>query len=199
MKKDEFIEKRGEEAWARHLVQSRKWRQKNPDKLRKSKRKWRSDNPEKARDAIKRWSLAHPGKVRELNRKWGNANLEKVQKRASKWRQEHPENILEWRRKQAKGGKFYLKRLEDQKTGLRGERNKLRHIHGRRWRLYKKIIAPESQIHHEWIPGSAEYHGIALVEKNAHQYGTVDVIKILDGKITVFTEKEIQEREHHGN
>jgi hypothetical protein len=36
-------------------------------------------------------------------------------------------------------------------------------------------------------------------QKNAHQYGTVDVIKILDGKITVFTEKEIQEREHHGN
>ena len=63
------------------------------------------------------------------------------------------------------------------------------------WRQYKRIIAPGSQLHHQWIPKTSDYTGLALVEVNPHKYGIINVIEILDGEITLFTEKEIQEQE----
>lgn len=39
--------------------------------------------------------------------------------------------------------------------------------------------------------GTAKYTDVALVESNPHQYGYIDVIQILEGKITLLTEKEI--------
>jgi hypothetical protein len=92
-----------------------------------------------------------------------------------------------------KGGKYYEKWLELDRTGLRGERNKVRGRHQKRWRDYKKIIAPGSQLHHQWQPGTAEYDGVALVERDQHMHGIIKVIQILKGVITVFTEKEIRE------
>jgi hypothetical protein len=82
--------------------------------------------------------------------------------------------------------------LKDNRTGLQGARNKIRLKHRNQYRPYKQIIAPDSQIHHEWIPKTAEYRGLALVEANAHQYGIVDVIQILDGKITLLTEEQVR-------
>ena len=91
-----------------------------------------------------------------------------------------------------KGGKYYEKKLKYNRTGLRAERHKIRTIHAHNWKPYKDIIAPNSQIHHSWQPGTAEYSGVALVEKDAHQHGIIDVIEILEGAITVFIEKELQ-------
>ena len=67
-------------------------------------------------------------------------------------------------------------------------------MHGNLWRKYKNIIAPESQIHHEWIPGTANYRGVALVEADQHMHGIVDVIEILEGKITLLTEDKVKEK-----
>lgn len=91
-----------------------------------------------------------------------------------------------------------MKTLEYARSCLRGERNKIRHKHERKWRRYKKIMAPDSQVHHQWIPEMAEYIRVALVEADALTHGIIDVIKIIVGKITFFTKKEIreQEREH---
>jgi hypothetical protein len=114
-------------------------------------------------------------------------------------------NRREWRRKSglliqkyskewdSKGGKYYAKRRVYNTTGLRGERNIIRKRDGSKWHFYKKIIAPDSQLHHQWQPDSAEYDGVALVEADAHMHGFIDVIQILDGEITLFTEKEIRE------
>ena len=135
MKKEEFIEKRGEEAWKRAVNRSRQWR---------------------------------------------TNDLEKVK--------------AQTRDQSRKGGKRYSKRLKYNITGLRHERNKIRKIHQKRWSKYKKIIAPDSQLHHQWLPGTAEYSGLALVEKEQHMHGFIDVVKILDGTITLFTEKEIREQ-----
>jgi hypothetical protein len=66
--------------------------------------------------------------------------------------------------------------------------------HGYYWRPYKNIIAPGSQLHHNWIPGTADYTGLALVEADQHMRGFIEVIQILEGKITLFTEKEIREQ-----
>lgn len=88
-----------------------------------------------------------------------------------------------------------MKELEGiMRTGIQGDRNKIRDIHRYKWRQYKRIIAPDSQLHHQWEPNSAEYAGVALVEKDAHMHGFIKVIEILEGEINLFTEKEITNR-----
>lgn len=52
------------------------------------------------------------------------------------------------------------------------------------------IIAPDSQLHHEWVPETCEYRGVALVEAEQHMHGFVDVI--VDGEITRLTEEQIR-------
>lgn len=131
----------------------------------------------------------------EFIAQYGETAYVKMLEQGRQWHQDHPEKEQENSRKHArKGGKYYLKQLKYAKTGLRGERRKIRREHQNRWRTYKRIIAPTSQIHHVWRPGSAEYDGIALVGKDTHQHGTIDVIRILDGEVSVFTEKELRER-----
>lgn len=78
------------------------------------------------------------------------------------------------------------------RTGIQGDKNKIRMKHAHQYKPYKMIIALESQIHHEWVPDTPEYRGVALVEKDQHMHGFVDVIEILDGKITLLTEEEVK-------
>ena len=129
----------------------------------------------------------------EYIKKWGGAAYEKQLQWARDWKAGNPDEVIACSQQQCrKGGKYYEKHLEQQHTGIPGERRKIRCKHGDKYRSFKQIIAPESQIHHEWIPGTAEYTGVALVEKDQHMHGFVDVIKILEGKITLLTEKEIR-------
>ena len=107
----------------------------------------------------------------------------------------HPEEVVAATREQTnKGGKYYDKKLVYDHTGLPGEKSVVRVNHARQWRPYKRIIAPWSQIHHEWIPGTADYRGVALVEKDQHIHGFIDVIEIMEGKITLLTEAEVKEK-----
>ena len=133
------------------------------EKHNQQSREWNEKNPEKVRTSVRLYALRNPEKVKAKNREKGR-----------------------------KGGKYYEKAKEYDRTGLRRERNLVRGKHGQRYRPYKKIMAPESQIHHEWLPETANYRGVALVEKDAHMYGFVDVIQILEGKITLLTEEEIR-------
>jgi hypothetical protein len=50
------------------------------------------------------------------------------------------------------------------------------------------------ELHHQWIPETADYTGLALVEAKPHKHGIIDVIQILEGAITVFSEKELREQ-----
>lgn len=131
--------------------------------------------------------------------RYGEATYEKWLQQSrgwnAQWREANPDKVAANNQEaNRKGGKYYKKHLKHEHIGLRGERNKIRTKHANRYRPFKQIIAPNSQIHHEWIPNTAEYAGVALVEKDQHMHGYVDVIKILDGKITLFTEKEIREQ-----
>lgn len=111
------------------------------------------------------------------------------------WNKKNPLRVLEANQQRGrKGGKHYKKHLYDAQTGLRGARNKIRCKDRRKWRLYKGLIAPNSILHHQWQPNSAKYSGVALVEKVQHQYGYIDVIEILEGKITLFSEEGIREQ-----
>lgn len=129
------------------------------------------------------------------HRDWLAKNYVKHQEQRRTFRQHNPKRIIENNRQHTrKGGKYYKKEQIYKQTGLQGERNVIRKRHGCRWQKYKRIIAPDSQCHHEWVPKTAEYRGVALVEKDAHQYGRIDVIQILEGEITLLTEKEIREQ-----
>lgn len=109
-----------------------------------------------------------------------------------KWREENPDEVRANGKQQCnKGGKYYEKCKEYNNTGLRNERNRVRSEHQNLYRPFKKMIAPNSQIHHGWIPETANYTGVALVEANQHMHGIIDVIKILEGEIILFTEAEV--------
>ena len=136
-------------------------------------------------------------KKEEFIKKYGEAAYSRKLACGRSWADSHPEqrqaNSQESSRK---SGRNYEKKVRYDYTGLQGERNCVRRGHRKRWQLYKQIIAPDSQLHHEWVPRTAEYNGLALVEKDQHQHGAIDVIEILDGEITVFTEQELQEPEN---
>lgn len=144
-------------------------------------------------EVIRRYGEAAYNKMLKQGRKWDEAHPGNAKARGNKWRIAHPEEVEahEYERNR-KGGRRYERKLQYLQTGLQGARHKVRVKHGAGYRQYKNIIAPESQIHHEWIPGTAEYHGIALVETNRHRYGIIDVIRILAGKITLLTEEGIR-------
>ena len=163
--KDDFIAKHGEEAYAERLEQRKEWGQNLPDGEAQRSRDRREADPEKCRENGKEWRRNHPEKAIEHGRQLSR-----------------------------KGGKFDEKKQKYKQTGIPGERERIRMRDRHKWRQYKKIIAPDSQLHHQWIPETAKYIGLALVEKDLHIYGFIDVIEILSGKITLFTEKEICEQ-----
>ena len=129
----------------------------------------------------------------EQGREYNKAHREEAKEYNRNYREQHPEETAARSQELSrKGGKYYDRHQEYQHTGVQGARTKIRNRHGNQYKPFKDIIAPTSQIHHEWVPESAEYRGVALVEKDQHQYGIIDVIEILDGKITLLTEEEVK-------
>lgn len=105
------------------------------------------------------------------------------------WRAANPE-ITKFHHNNAnrKGGAHYEQRLRQNREGLQGDRGRVRRIDGNHFRKYKKFFAQKSQLHHQWVPGTAEYTGLALVEQDRHMHGYIDVFLILGGEITIFDE-----------
>lgn len=161
--KTDYIAKHGEEAYANRLRRRQIWGQKLPGGEKQRSQDRRDADPEKAR---------------EYDRASRERNPEKVKAKGKKISR--------------KGGAYYKEHMQYRQTGIQGEREKIRCAHGNQWRPFKRIIAPESQIHHQWRKDSSEYDGVALVEAKAHQYGIIDVIQILDGKITLLTEEQMK-------
>lgn len=164
MKKKEFIGRRGEAAYERMQDQSREWQKANQKLVSAKHKRWMKTNPDRTIASHKKWEGLNQEKRKAIHQAQG-----------------------------CKMGKHYERHRIYNHTGLQGERNKVRNSHGRRWREYKNIIAPGSQLHHQWLPGKSEYSGLALVEADLHMHGIIDVIQVLDGEITVFTEKELRE------
>ena len=147
----------------------------------------------KKSEIIERYGEAAYERKLEQGRERYKAHKEEAKAYAKRYREEHPEEVIAIdHEKSRKGGKRYAKKLKDIQTGLQGARNRIRKKHAHQYRPYKQIIAPDSQLHHGWVPDTDEYRGVALVEKDAHMHGIVDVIEILDGKITLLTEEEVK-------
>ena len=146
----------------------------------------------KKEEFIKQRGEAAFEKWQQQTRDWAKVHRKEANVISNRWRAANPDKVKADRQEVChKGGKYYEKNLEYQRTGIPGERKRIRMKHGYMYRPYKQIVAPESQIHHEWIPDTADFRGVALVETNPHRYGIIDVIKVLEGGITLFAEKEI--------
>lgn len=129
-------------------------------------------------------------KKEERISRYGEAAYESLKTHIKDWRERNPDKVIADHRNQSnKGGKRYGLNLEYKTKGIQGEKNSTRTKHAKQFRPFKRIIAPNSQIHHEWIPATANYRGLALVEANQHRHGIIDVIIILQGKITLLTEE----------
>jgi hypothetical protein len=135
--KDSYIAKFDEEAYAKRIERRRKWGENLPGGEAQRSREQRAADPEKYRGYERAWQKRNPEKIIEKGRKVSR-----------------------------KGGKYYEKKQKYKQTGIPGERERVRMRHGYYWRPYKRIIAPDSVLHHQWRPGTAEYDGIALVEKD---------------------------------
>jgi len=135
----------------------------------------------------------HRKEANERGREWAVANPEKTRERKRNWAVANPEAIKAHNAEtHRKGGKRYEQHQTYMTTGVSGEKQAIRKNHAYKWRPYKRVIAPNSQTHHQWIPGTADYRGVALVEADQHLHGFIDVIQILEGEITLFTEAEIR-------
>lgn len=177
MKKEEIIERYGEEAYEKVLGQARAYYRAHKVEAKANKKKYNEEHKKEENARVKKYQEEHKEEVAATKKEYRKAN---------------PEQVEKIRREQArKGGKYYAKKLEDDQTGLRGKRNRIRKKHGNKYRPYKQIIAPNSQLHHEWVPDTSDYRGVALVEADQHMHGFVDVIEILAGKITLRTEEEV--------
>ena len=147
----------------------------------------------KKEERIQRYGEVAYQKEKKHGRVRYTKHHEEYNKRSAKWRETHPEEVVASARERGrKGGKYYDKVLKYMRTGLPYKRNLVRHSHRRKWNPFKRIIAKDSVLHHEWIPETADYRGVALVEKNQHLHGFIGVIQILEGGITLFTEAEIR-------
>jgi hypothetical protein len=178
MKKEEIIRQYGEAAYER--------------KLERDRARYKA-HPEEAKARDKKYREEHPEMVKVRKKKYREAHKEENNARDKKYREEHPEKVKASNNEQnRKGSRRYDKKLEYNKKGIPGDKHKIRTKHANQYKPYKDIIAPDSQLHHEWIPKTSDYRGVALVEKEAHMHGFVDVIEILDGKITLLTEEEIR-------
>lgn len=147
----------------------------------------------KKKEIIRKYGKGIYKKRLQQNRDRHAQHREEHNAKVKVWRERNPKKVITSHRKQCrKGGKQYVHKREYNSTGLQGDRNKVRDRHGNQYRSYKRIIAPESQLHHQWCLNTSNYDAIALVEKDQHLHGYIDVIQILEGEITLFTEEEIR-------
>lgn len=146
----------------------------------------------KKKEFIRRYGEEAYDKKLEQNKNWNREHSVKAGESNRQWRIDNPEKIKAHNMERYKGGKYYEKCREYYKTGIPYERKLVRNKHLRWWTPYKQIIAPGSQIHHEWISETADYRGVALVEQDQHLHGFIDVIQILEGEITLLREEEIR-------
>ena len=135
-------------------------------------------------------------KKEEIIERYGTEAYENMLQENYKWRENNPDKVKAKNKEIShKGGKYYKQHQDYYSTGIPYKRHLVRANHRRMWTPYKQIIAPDSQLHHEWIPETAKYRGLALVEKQPHQHGFIDIIQILEGEITLLTEGEIRNNE----
>ena len=72
---------------------SKKYREKNPEKIKNALKKWREENPEEHKENYKNWAKKNPGKRKKSGQKYRKKNIEKIKKQAKKCYKKNSEKI----------------------------------------------------------------------------------------------------------
>ena len=133
------------------------------------------------------WNKAHP----EYEKKYHEEHKKERNTRSKQWSAEYPEQVKAHHQEaNRKGGKRYEQKRAYMMQGLQHEKGLIRVRDNRRFRTEIEAAGPNYVLHHEWIPGTAKYRGVALVNEEKHQRGIIEVYKVLKGEITLFTERK---------
>ena len=105
----------------------------------------------KKTEIIKRYGTEEYRRRLSKNRSRSPTQRDVAKTRANAWSMAHPEEVKAHNDEMGrKGGKRYEEHLEYMCIGLPGKRHRIRTKHGKQWRKYKTIVAPESELHHLW-------------------------------------------------
>lgn len=85
MKKQEYIEKYGEEAYKALLLKNKEWRENNPDKEKERKTVYYQKHKEERNRKSKEWYLNNFDKMKAIKKKWYEENLEKTKDNFKEW------------------------------------------------------------------------------------------------------------------
>lgn len=117
-------------------------------------------------------------------------NPEKVKKLKRKGDVANPAKVRGYSLDQStKGGKGYLKMRAYSQQPVPNARHRVRARHETKYRGIKLLLESffeglKLQLRHQWLSGTAEYTGLALVDTERHQRGIISVVYPLEGVIT---------------
>ena len=93
MKKKDYIEKYGEEAYKKHLERNNKYYESHREEIKDSNRKYREKHLEELKAWRKKYYQEHKEAVKDCNRKYREKHIEEVKEWTKKYNQEHLEDI----------------------------------------------------------------------------------------------------------
>lgn len=103
MKKQEFIEKYGIEAYQQHLEKVRKYREEHKNEIKEYKRKYRETHADECKESNRKWLETHKEEKREYYRKWREENPDYDRR----WYKENLDYYRNYRKKHAEEIKEY--------------------------------------------------------------------------------------------
>lgn len=99
MKKQEYIEKYGEEAYRKRLEYGKEWRKQNSDRKKENDKKYYELHKEKYLKKASEWAKANPEKRKVSRKKWENSNPHKILEKTKRWQAKNKEYISDYRLK----------------------------------------------------------------------------------------------------
>ena len=93
------IKKQYQKNKEKNKARANKWRKDNPEKKKEQDRQYRKNNPEKVKKGKKKYVEAHPERVKKSKIKYRNANLEQERERTKNWHKDNPNYINEYVKK----------------------------------------------------------------------------------------------------
>lgn len=97
MKKQEYIEKYGEEAYKERLEYNKEWRKQNSDRKKENDKKYYELHKEKYLNKASEWAKANPEKRKISRKKWDNSNPDKILEKTKRWQAKNTDYRLKHR------------------------------------------------------------------------------------------------------
>lgn len=93
MKKEEYIERHGEEAWAELLEKRREYKRNNKEKIKEQNKKYRAEHKEQRKAYNKEYIAKDREKWNEYARNWQRKHYNEIRERRKVYKENHKEDI----------------------------------------------------------------------------------------------------------